>query len=127
MIALNVQLELLPQVSIETHKSMMVGAFVNLVTNAVEAVQGRKGARVTLSAVPTPEGVEITLRDSGVGMGAEALARIATLHQTAGKAQGHGYGLWITKQVFEAAGIRLNFDSQPGQFTQVTVTVPGSN
>ena len=86
---------------------------MNLVLNAFEAMGegGDAGAgaprAIVLRARPTePEGVDVSVRDSGPGLDDEALARAFEAFFTT-KPRGLGMGLAISRSIVEAHGGRL--------------------
>lgn len=78
-------------------------ALLNLVINALQAVE-RKG-RIEVAAGPGPaaEAVTIEVRDNGPGIPPEKLASIFDPYFTT-KAEGSGVGLWIAQQIVTAHG-----------------------
>jgi len=92
------------------------------VTGAATARTG-----LTLAGEPDPSGqrVLVTVADSGPGIRTEHLARIfEPFFTTKAEGQGTGLGLAICRRISESHGGRISVDSQPGQGTRVTVTVP---
>src|SRR5690625_3515210 len=65
----------------------------------------------------------IVLEDSGHGMDSETLARAREPFYTRSSG-GSGLGLTVAADVIEAAGGRLDIDSQPGRGTRVSVSLP---
>jgi len=81
----------------------------NLVLNAVEAMGVGTGPPRTIAirARPTqPDGVDVSVRDSGPGLDPEALAHAFEAFYTT-KPQGLGMGLRISRWIVEAHGGRL--------------------
>jgi signal transduction histidine kinase len=99
---------------------------VNLLTNAVEALPDRKhGITVTTSFDASNRCVVLEVRDEGVGIPPEHLARLCdpffTTKQDSG---GTGLGLAITSSLVRLHGGRLTFDSEPGKGTRARVSFP---
>ena len=87
----------------------------NLVLNAFEAMgTGAGGAQtVTIHARPTqPDGVDVSVRDSGPGLSGEALAHAFEPFFTT-KPGGIGMGLRISRSIVEAHGGRLVAHNNP--------------
>lgn len=84
----------------------------NLISNSVEAMEGKGTCRVAL--VENDLSVEINIRDTGPGIPTDLLARLFEPGATHGKSQGTGMGLWHAKQCMGAWG------------GQITVTNPES-
>lgn len=103
------------------------GAIVNLVENAVAALQEMDGPGERRIAVATrmDERIEIEIADTGPGMSEEVLARaFEPLYST--HAFGTGLGLPTVKQVVERHGGEVTIDSAPGQGTRVVVSLPAA-
>jgi two-component system phosphate regulon sensor histidine kinase PhoR len=101
--------------------------FVNLIDNAVKF--NRPGGRIILSAEPRPEGVTITIEDTGIGISEEAQRRVFERFFRADKARskelgGTGLGLAIVKHIMEAHGGHASCQSTPGQGSRFSVFFP---
>ncbi|MBA1147134.1 sensor histidine kinase [Ectothiorhodospiraceae bacterium WFHF3C12] len=94
---------------------------MNLVLNAMQAMP--EGGQLTLRAAAAGDNIEIEVRDTGVGIPADALGRITDPFYTT-RADGTGLGLAITRQLVELNRGELSFASAPGQGTTVTITLP---
>ncbi|CAN5432739.1 hypothetical protein BH10PSE12_BH10PSE12_32300 [soil metagenome] len=80
---------------------------VNLIRNAVEAMEGRPVQNLRLSAAPLPDGrIEIVVADSGPGIDSDMARRLFTPFSTT-KAKGLGVGLSISQTIVEAHGGRI--------------------
>jgi PAS domain S-box-containing protein len=103
--------------------------FSNLIANAVDAMANggalHLSARTLMSAAG--DGVQVIVRDTGIGIKQEHLERIVEPFFTTKGNLGTGIGLWVTKQLVEKRGGRIWFASntEPGRSgTVVTVFVP---
>lgn len=76
---------------------------VNLVRNALDAVAGRTGARVTVTIGIDNERAAIAVSDNGTGVPPEVVADLFTPFATS-KRSGLGLGLAISKTIAEAHG-----------------------
>jgi signal transduction histidine kinase len=101
---------------------------VNLLDNAIK--YSRPGGAVTVS-VDGKQGqtVQVQVQDKGIGIPAEDLARIGERFYRADKARsraqgGSGLGLAIARALVQAHGGKLWLESQEGQGTLVTFTLP---
>ena len=104
-------------------------AVLNLLSNAVKF--SHQGGRVEVAFCHTDDGdVEVSVRDSGVGMRPEdipvALEPFRQLRNAAAGQEGTGLGLPLAKMIIEKHGGTLAIDSTAGAGTTVCVTLPGS-
>jgi signal transduction histidine kinase len=101
---------------------------LNLLTNAAKFTDA--GGRVEVFAASLSSGeVAFGVRDSGIGIAAEDLARIferygRSRHEVVKLKEGTGLGLPIVKGLAEAHGGRITLESEPGQGTCVTIWLP---
>ena len=101
---------------------MLVGrALTNVIENALHAMPA--GGSLTIAAEAVPVGfVSLTVTDTGVGMDADALAKIFEPYFST-KATGTGLGLTIAKRNTEANGGSISVTSARGRGTAVTMTL----
>jgi two-component system sensor kinase FixL len=87
---------------------------LNLMRNAVEAMEHSRRRELTVSADPA-EGdmVEVRVSDTGSGIAPEIAERLFQPFVTS-KSQGMGVGLSICRTIIEAHGGRIWADSRPG-------------
>lgn len=102
---------------------------VNLVMNALEALPDReRGVRVTTAFDPGGGAVVLEVRDEGVGIPAEHVARLCDpFFTTKQESGGTGLGLAITSSLVRGHGGRLTFSSEPGRGTRAVVRLPLSS
>ena len=105
-------------------------ALVNILTNARHAVLARTdrpadAARSIelLTRNATPGRVSIEVRDRGVGIAADDLARVFDPFFTT-RRTGTGLGLAITRRIIEGLGGTITVTSRPGQGTDVRIELP---
>ncbi len=98
---------------------------VNLVLNACQALPST-AHRIWLQTALSAEGaVQVVLRDEGSGIPQEHLPHLTDPFFTTKREQGGtGLGLSISAGIVREHGGTLHFDSQPGQGTTVTLTLP---
>lgn len=95
---------------------------INLILNAGGAMPD--GGELLIATAPGPDHtVRITFRDTGSGIPAESLEKIFEPFYTT-KARGTGLGLAITRQIVEMHHGTIAIESEPGNGTTVTVTLP---
>jgi signal transduction histidine kinase len=103
------------------HASTLRRALLNLVQNAAEAMP--HGGTVTLAGHGSADQVQLQVHDTGSGMPVEQLPQIfEPLYTT--KPGGTGLGLYIVQQIVEAHGGQVTVESQVGQGTTFTLTLP---
>jgi signal transduction histidine kinase len=97
---------------------------LNLIRNAVEAMQERRNgpARLTLSSTFDETSVTIAVADTGPGIAPEHLPRLFDPYFTT-KPSGIGLGLSISRSIAEDHGGRLVAESSP-EGTTFRVTLP---
>ena len=102
-------------------------AFVNVVGNAVQALEAKPqrapGDEIRLSTERLDGSVAITVRDSGAGIGPEDLPRIFDPYFTT-RRTGTGIGLAITRNIVEGLGGRITVASERGKGTEVRIELP---
>jgi signal transduction histidine kinase len=104
-------------------------AVTNVLGNAFKYSRGRGEVRLDLVTGQRAgrDEVGIRVRDEGVGMDAEQVARVFERFwraDTSGNVPGTGLGMSITKEVVELHGGRVAIDSVAGRGTTVTVWLP---
>lgn len=104
--------------------------FVNLLDNAVKF--NRPGGSVTVEYTAGPSFVEVSIRDTGIGIPSEDLKRIFDRFYRVDKARsrrvgGTGLGLSIVKESLAQMGGTISVESQLGSGTKFTVRMKGAN
>jgi two-component system C4-dicarboxylate transport sensor histidine kinase DctB len=102
----------------------MEQVLVNLLLNALDAVEGQTTAQITLS---TEQGATTTLRvtDSGTGIAPADLPRITEpFFSTKITGEGLGLGLSISQAIVQEFGGEIEITSTVGTGTTVTITLP---
>ncbi|ESX96720.1 ATP-binding protein [Mesorhizobium sp. LNJC403B00] len=83
---------------------------INLFQNALEALDGRDGARVEVSAQETADGVALAVADNGPGISPAILKSLFTPFNTS-KEKGLGLGLVISQDIVADYGGRIEVAS----------------
>ena len=97
--------------------------FINLVTNAVQAMDGK--GRLELGTRSVGDAVLVTVSDTGCGIPAEDLQKIMDpFFTTKPVGQGTGLGLSIVRTIIEEHGGHLDVASEAGVGTTFSVTLP---
>ena len=85
------------------------------------------GGRIVVSAAADDASVSISVRDTGVGIGAADLPRLFERFykvDRARRSEGTGLGLAIAKHIVEAHGGAVRAESAPGQGATFTIVLP---
>ncbi len=110
---------------IRGHAGQINQVFMNLLTNAAQALTGRDGATITIDTRAQGEHVEVRIGDNGPGIPAEVLPRIFDpFFTTKDVGEGTGLGLSIVHELVERHGGTIEVDTQLGAGTTFTVTMP---
>jgi signal transduction histidine kinase len=105
-------------------RSSLVQVFVNLVTNAAQAL-GPGGGHVRLGVTASGDRVVATVADDGAGMPDEVRARVfEPFFTTKQGGRGAGLGLSIVQGIVARHGGAVDVRSAPGEGTTVTVSLP---
>lgn len=97
--------------------------FINVIDNAIKYTPN--GGMIMCQITNLDEKVVITVRDSGIGISQEHLAKIAErFYKVSHKQGGSGLGLAIAKGIVEGHRGSLSVDSEVGKGTAVTIILP---
>jgi signal transduction histidine kinase len=107
------------------HAGQMGQVFMNLLTNAAQALAGKPDARITIETRVAGDSVVVRIGDNGPGIPADVLPRIwDPFFTTKDVGDGTGLGLSIVHELVERHGGTIEVDTQVGVGTTFTVTVP---
>lgn len=96
---------------------------VNLIQNALDALEGRQDGEIRLGVTTGECHVRITLADNGPGIPPEIMGALFMPFSTS-KPQGLGLGLVICNDIVTEAGGRIEVASSPGAGTTFTIILP---
>lgn len=118
---------------IQCNREALIGALLNLVNNAIQAVEKKAHLRIEFNVYPQAlngsavmnEAAQLWIRvcDKGPGISAEMLSNVGELFVTT-KAQGTGLGLSVVKAVARAHKGKFLLQSTPGKGTCASVLLP---
>jgi anti-sigma regulatory factor (Ser/Thr protein kinase) len=120
-----------PGVRVRGDADLLVDLLYNLVQNAARARP--KDGRVSIGwhTAAEGQGVDVTVRDTGCGIPAAALARVTEPFYMVDKSRaraggGSGMGLALCEKIAALHGGRLQIESVEGEGTAVTVRLPAA-
>lgn len=95
--------------------------FMNLISNSLQAMPD--GGELNIQVVTKQDSVEVSFKDTGVGIAEENKANIfAPLFTT--KPKGQGFGLAVCKKLVNAQDGEISFESEEGKGTTFTIKIP---
>jgi signal transduction histidine kinase len=109
---------------------MLASTIRNLASNAVKFT--RKGGKVTIAAKPGPgHSVEISVRDTGIGMSPQMVADLFRLDVISNRKgtdnePSSGLGLLLCKEFIEKHGGRIWVESEEGKGSTFYFTLPSA-
>ncbi len=115
----------IPPVTIDPEKMRVV--FQNLIENAIK--YSNKGGRVFINIANKDDGIEVSVRDTGIGIAPEDQPKIFGKFYRADNAKkqdavGSGLGLYTTKRIVEHHNGKIWFESKDGEGTTFFVQIP---
>jgi len=103
--------------TVRVDQNLIVLALINLIRNALQAIEGQADGIVSVEALKTDGRVYITITDNGPGISPELLSAIFTPFFST-KSGGSGIGLSISHRIMRLHGGDLTVDSLPGVRTE---------
>ena len=107
---------------IEVDKDMIKRVFLNLATNGVQAME-EKGGFLIVSTKETKDFIEVSFKDTGIGIPKENMEKLFTPFFTT-RAQGMGMGLAVCKKLINSHGGNIETESEEGKGSTFTVKLP---
>lgn len=114
-------------VHVRADRGKLQQAILNVLSNAYK--YSPEGGDVMVDCQPDGNGqqVAISIRDHGMGMSADQVARVFERFyraDTSGHIPGTGLGMSIVKEIIELMGGQVSVSSEPGAGTTVTLRLP---
>jgi len=113
--------EEVPDLMLDPHAMEQV--FLNVCTNAIEAMTDGGSLRFRTAFLPNKEEIQIHIHDSGRGIPPEVLDKVFDPFFTT-KEQGAGLGLSISYEIVQAHGGRIEFVQTNGNGTVCRISLP---
>jgi signal transduction histidine kinase len=120
--AVTVEIDIPDAIEIPLDRSRIERVFVNMINNSLEAMPG--GGSLHISARPDGDSVLIEVEDSGPGIADEIAGRLFQPFVSAGKKNGLGLGLALSRQTVLDHGGDLWVASLPGHGARFLVRLP---
>ncbi len=114
-------------ISVKGNKSYIVEMILNLMDNSIK--YNRAGGSVTTSIEPAPNGANIIVEDTGIGISEADQERVFERFYRVDKSRskatgGTGLGLSIVKHMVAVHGGKLSVKSKLGAGTRITIFLP---
>jgi signal transduction histidine kinase len=107
------------------HAGQVNQVFMNLLTNAAQALSGKDDATITIETTGDADAVEVKIKDNGAGISPEVLPRIwDPFFTTKDVGEGTGLGLSIVHELVERHGGTIECATTVGAGTEFTVRLP---
>ena len=108
---------------VEASKNQLRQVFLNMITNAIDAMP--LGGKLKVTTSSDAEAVTITIADTGIGIAEKNLSKIFdSFFTTKDEVKGIGLGLSVCYGFIKDHGGDIQVTSQVGQGTEFTVTLP---
>lgn len=119
------------KVLVKVDQMLLRQVIINLLTNAIHYSSVKKKGQVIVSLEVSLKGYTIKITDNGIGIPEEVQDRIFEKFFRADNARavvadGTGLGLYLTRQIMEASGGKIGFESEINKGTTFYVTIPES-
>ncbi len=111
----------LPDVEIDEEK--FKGVVLNLVLNAVDAIEKNGRVEISTSAYSENSDIRLTILDNGHGISDEDLARIFFPFYST-KPGGSGLGLAVSSNIIAAHNCKIEVESEFGRGTTFSISIP---
>lgn len=112
----------------KTDITLLGNAINNIISNAIK--YSRENSEISISVTVSEYGLEIQVKDNGIGISADEVKYLFTQFFRAKNAtniQGTGLGLNISRQFVELLGGTISVQSIEGKGSTFTITIPKNN
>jgi two-component system NtrC family sensor kinase len=108
---------------INADKNQLEQVLLNIINNAVDAIQG--SGKITIITSRQNQNVHISIIDTGIGMNREQMEKIfLPFYSTKEVGKGTGLGLSVSYGIIKSLGGEILVDSVPGQGSSFTISLP---
>jgi len=112
-----------PSVRVDVDRGQMEQALLNVLKNAVEAIEGE--GTITLRVKSAPGPTTLSVEDTGAGISAEAQSNLFTPFFST-KPQGEGIGLTLVQEILAGHGFHYALERTPWNTTRFTIVLGSS-
>jgi signal transduction histidine kinase len=117
--------EFSPLPPVQGNASALRQVFLNLISNACDAVEGRMDATIRVATSAPGKDVIVRVQDNGNGIPSAILKTIfEPFFTTKESKQGAGLGLSLCREFLTHAGGSVRAESRPGRGSTFVVTLP---
>jgi len=116
-----------PHLPVDADPEQMLRILINLGRNAVQALEGRPGAAVTVSAQRANGALAIDVSDNGSGIPEESLKHLFEPFARKGRSGGTGLGLAIARELARGHGGDVTLLRTGPEGTTFRITIPDAN
>jgi len=109
---------------IRADKIQLEQVFINLISNARDALEGCDNRHITISTQTQSGNTSIQFADNGEGIASDKLPYIFEPLVTDKEKTGTGMGLYIVNEIIETYDGKITADSQPNKGTIFLITFP---
>lgn len=108
---------------VQAHPTQLSQVIVNLISNAIDAIETLDDRWILLKILPLPKSVEISITDSGPGIPEKIRQNLFKVSMTTKEqGKGTGLGLIMAKQIIDAHGGEIFVE--PGKNTKFVIRLP---
>jgi len=115
---------------VQSNEKQLEIVFINLIKNALDAMEGAKTGRpqtLRVAACEQNGSVLISVKDSGPGIATKDISRIFDPYYTTKGHKGTGMGLYLSQQIVKAHRGSIELKSEEGKGTEFIITLPVNN
>ncbi len=125
-LGLNVQKHYVPVSPVTALPDQLRLAFINVLTNAIQAMNGQ--GNLWLTTEEQDDLITIKIRDNGPGIPKQHLGKVFDpFYTTKGQGEGSGLGLTVAQRLIKKFGGDIRMESPPeGQGTTCVITLPAN-
>lgn len=115
----------LTEITYTGQRALLLQVWQNLISNAIKFSE--RGGTVSVTLAESQNACVVRVRDDGIGMDGETQAHIYDKFyqgDTSHQGEGHGLGLAFCREALSLCGCVISVESEPGNGTCFTVTLP---